>query len=309
MPSIGDTSAGVPHPLPVDRRRGPVYETPQSLAGTGALPPDGDAAGAIAGGGWMPIFRCRDKLVFYAHVPKCAGSAVNRYLAERFGALAFQDERFLLHPQDQRWSRTSPQHIDREARARLFPEGFFDASFTIVRHPVARAVSIYNFQREVEHTIPEETGFSAWLEGLPGALARDPRAFDNHARPMDDIVPEDATVFRLEDGTEDLIAWLDALQGEAAGPRAITPANRRSDRRGGVVWMGTRNGARAGAPPVRPSAEDLEVIAAIYERDFSRFGYPIEASGARPARAPHPVGTAPAGGRRPRWLASLLGRG
>jgi hypothetical protein len=257
----------------------------------------------------MPIFRCRDKLVFYAHVPKCAGSAVNRYLAERFGALAFQDERFLLHPEEERWSRTSPQHIDRQARARLFPEGFFDASFTIVRHPVTRAVSIYNFQREVERTIPEETGFSAWLEGLPEALGRDPRAFDNHARPMDDLVPDAAAVFRLEEGTEGLIAWLDALQGEAAEPREITPANRRSDRRGSVTWIGGRNGAVGETPPVRPSPADLEAIAAIYARDFARFGYRIEVPGARPTPPTRPVEAMTASGRRPRWLASLLGRG
>lgn len=257
----------------------------------------------------MPIFRCRDKLVFYAHVPKCAGSAVNRYLTERFGAIAFQDERFLMRPEKERWSRTSPQHIDREARARLFPEGFFDASFSIVRHPVARAVSIYNFQREVENTIPEGTGFSSWLEALPELLTGDPRAFDNHARPMDELVPDDAAVFRLEDGTEGLIAWLDALQGKAAQPREIAPANRRSDRRGSVTWIGGRNGVGGEAPPVRPNAADLEIIASVYARDFARFGYQVDSLETRPIRPGRPVGALSPGGRRPRWLASLLGRG
>ena len=243
----------------------------------------------------MPIFRCRAKLVYYAHVPKCAGSAVNRYLAQRFGAIAFQDERFLLRPSAERWSRTSAQHIDRQSLERLFPEGFFDAAFTIVRHPVPRIVSVYNFQREVERSIAPDMAFSQWLETLPAQVAVDPCVFDNHARPMDDIVPQGSEVFRLEDGMDGLIGWLDALAGAADGPRAIAPANQRSDRR------------PAGTEPVRPSADDLDVIESLYRRDFERFGYAIEAP-----RSMQDAPLGPAGERDARaqqgWLASLFGR-
>ena len=243
----------------------------------------------------MPIFRCRDKLVHYAHVPKCAGSAVNRYLAARFGPLAFQDEHHTKRGQAERWTRTSPQHVAHVALARLFPEGFLDASFTIVRHPVARLRSVYAFQIEVERAVPPETGFSEWLATLPGALEADPRALDNHIRPMDDIVPEGAHVLHLEDGMEPLVAWLDALEGEARGPREVAPANRRSDRRGGKVT----------APPARPTPPDLELVGSLYARDFERFGYRIDEA-RPPARPKAPAGR---GGERSGWLATLLGRG
>jgi hypothetical protein len=94
----------------------------------------------------MPIFKAGGKLVYYAHVPKCGGSAVGWYLTERFGPIAFEDRNHTRHDAKTQWSRTSPQHIDRVSLGRLFPEGFFDAAFTIVRHPVARLVSAYHFQ-------------------------------------------------------------------------------------------------------------------------------------------------------------------
>ena len=254
----------------------------------------------------MPIFRCRSKLVYYAHVPKCAGSAVNRYLAARFGAIAFQDERFLLRPTEASWTRSSPQHVDRHALERLFPQGFLDESFTIVRHPVDRVLSVFAFQKEVERTIPRDLGFSEWLEELPDLLQEDPFAFDNHARPMDDLVPEGARAFKLEEGFGALIAWLDALQGEAAGARQIAPANRRSDRRG-----------RGGASPPRPSEADRRAIEALYARDFARFGYAPEPPGRASEAAPSDPSSlrVEAGDAhddaagRPGWLASLLGRG
>lgn len=233
----------------------------------------------------MPIVRHRGTLIYYAHVPKCAGSAVNRYLAERFGPVAMQDERFQRRPARERWTRSSPQHVDRRSLGVLFPEGFFDAVFTIVRHPVSRITSVYSFQREVERTIPEELGFSDWLDGLAETMASEPFAFDNHARPMDDIVPEGARVFRLEDGLDGLVGWLDEVSGSSDGPRAIAPANRRSDRRGA-------------GEPVRPSGGDLALIEEIYGRDFVRFGYEVEA----PAR---PAAAAPA---RRGWLGALRGR-
>jgi hypothetical protein len=43
----------------------------------------------------MPIFRVNEKIVFFCHVPKCAGTAVNLYLQARFGKLAFIRDGYL----------------------------------------------------------------------------------------------------------------------------------------------------------------------------------------------------------------------
>jgi hypothetical protein len=237
----------------------------------------------------MPFFRTAGKLVYYAHVPKCGGSAVARYIAQRFGPLAFHDSGFLRRPAAARWTRSSPQHVDAATLARLIPPALFDASFAVVRHPVARIVSTYHFQREVEGTIPPNLPFAEWLAQLAPDDPAEPFAYDNHIRPMTDIVPAGATVFHLEHGLDALVPWFDAVAGNAEGPRAILPENERGARGGAA-------GERA-----RPTAADVARIAQLYAADFARFGYAPQTP--LPA-APAPVLPAAALAARDRELAA-----
>jgi hypothetical protein len=209
----------------------------------------------------MPFFKTAGKLVYYAHVPKCGGSAVGDYMRQRFGDLAFNDTQYLSQPEARRWTRTSPQHVDAQTLERLIPLHFFDACFTIVRHPVARAVSTYHFQAEVEGLVAAGTSFSDWLSTLPDLLARQPFAADNHIRPMAQIVPEGATVFHLEHGLDPLVAWFDALTGNTDGPREIEERNTRGAH------------VRVSGQKAEPSPADLDLIARLYAVDFARFGY------------------------------------
>lgn len=212
----------------------------------------------------MPIFKAGPKLVFYAHVPKCGGSSVSWYLRQRFGQLAFNKSTYLQQDPKTLWSRTSPQHIDRNSMGMLFPDGFFDACFTIVRHPVDRLVSAFHYQQETENRISSNVSFSDWLDDLEDLMAENPFVFDNHTRPMTEIVPDGAKVFYVEHGIDAMIPWLDELVGEKTAPRAIPRRNERSANKSG-------QSAR-----VIPSADDLVRIENLYSGDFERFGYRLE---------------------------------
>jgi hypothetical protein len=207
----------------------------------------------------MPFFKTAQRLVYYAHVPKCGGTSIADYISLRFGPLAFHDNIYMSRPEAQRWTRSSPQHVDAATLERLVPLPFFDAVFAVVRHPVARAISTYHFQLEVERTIPAGTGFSEWLARLAPDV---PFLYDNHVRPMDMIVPPGATIFHLEHGIDALVDWFDLVAGTRSGPRVILPENAR-----GAYLKGNTT------PRVKPAAADIDLIGRIYARDFARFGY------------------------------------
>lgn len=218
----------------------------------------------------MPFFKTGGKLIYYAHVPKCGGSAVEHFISARAGEMAFVDTEYMSVPEPMRWSNTSPQHIRVAHLERLIPLSYFDASFTIVRHPVARVVSAYHFQMEQERRISRNITFSDWLEDLGETHAENPFAYDNHLRPMDDIVPQGAKVFYLEHGLDALVPYFDELLGNRAVPRAIHRINERTQKDEKVV----------------PSAGDLAHIARIYAADFDRFDYEPDTN---MPKAPAPV--------------------
>lgn len=211
----------------------------------------------------MPFFRASGKLVYYAHVPKCGGSSIAYYAADRFGTLAFHEQRYRTRPEAERWTRTSPQHVDVLTMERLLPPSMFDAIFAVVRHPVQRLISIYHFQVEIELSIPADMDFSSWLAELRPNDPDQPFAYDNHACPMTQIVPDGATVFHLEHGLDALVGWFDLVAGNTNGPRAILPENRRGD-------YGKSQG-----PRTKASTTDLARIGELYAADFVRFGYTL----------------------------------
>lgn len=222
----------------------------------------------------MPLALVPGRAIYFAHVPRTAGSNVESYLVARFGALAMLDRDWM-----RAWTRggwrsdgliSSPQHLTAADAARLLPPGDI-YTFAIVRDPVARAVSEFRFQsrRGFRRRRLTQLGFSTWLRIVLAAARRDPRIFDNHLRPQSDMVPADAEVFRHELGFDDLVARLDEIAGASAPGLRIG-----SDEP--LTTVG----------PVAPTRDDLRLIARFYAADFARFGYPVpDESTARPDRA------------------------
>jgi Sulfotransferase family len=207
----------------------------------------------------MPIFRINNDLHYFAHVPKCGGSSVETYLKDRFGPIALWDiSRFNQQP-DQRWSRTSPQHIPAAALDQIIPADWLLSSFAIVRHPVRRLISAFFYARDVFGRIPLSTEFNAWFAGAAALIMDDPFCLAGHFAPQSSFVPKDSRIFRLEDGLHHIIPYLDKLAGNEDGPRE----------------MPTRNIGRwrREEPPPVPTMATLDLACRIYAEDFARFGY------------------------------------
>ncbi|MEO0999656.1 MAG: sulfotransferase family 2 domain-containing protein [Pseudomonadota bacterium] len=215
----------------------------------------------------MPIFKHAGRLIYFAHVPKCAGTSVEDYLVRRLGPAAFLDR---MHRQGRHsWNKTSPQHIGTADLRRLFPDRFFDESFAIVRHPEARLRSAFAFARRLPRGVAAKADLAQWFAANrdPASLAR-PR-FDNHFLPQSEIVPPGARVFRLEDGLDALVAYIDGLVGASAPEITIAHSNR---------------GKRPYLAPI--DDETRAMIEETYAADYDRFGY---TRGAPPAPAKPPA--------------------
>lgn len=207
----------------------------------------------------MPLVFAGEKRIFFAHVPKTGGTSVEDYLIERFGNICMLNRRWSDQTRRSGNLRKGvglivpPQHLAAADLKELLPERI-DYSFAVVRDPVKRMISEYNFHQPGIGGMP--ISFSLWLRLVLGACRRCPTVLENHIRPQTDLTPEDCEIFRLEDGFESLRLRLDDICGDTA-PQIDFPHKLISEKRRAVT----------------PSPSDLALIAVAYAADYARFGY------------------------------------
>ncbi|MEX3016642.1 sulfotransferase family 2 domain-containing protein [Gymnodinialimonas hymeniacidonis] len=159
----------------------------------------------------MPLARIGDRILFFAHIPKTGGSSVETYLDQK-GAVALRFKRRMG------WSETTAQHMEARIHTRLVPDGFFDASFAVLRDPVARMVSEYRYRRD---RYERQRDFPAWVRAAFDAYGRDQYVFDNHIRPQTEYLRPGMVLFRLEAGMDAVCDWIDAETGTPPASRDI----------------------------------------------------------------------------------------
>lgn len=213
----------------------------------------------------MPLFYISGSLFEFQHAPRCGGTSVEYYLIDRFGPIGFLDHKYYNVAEALRWNKSSPQHIAHAAMDILLPHHWIRGRFALVRHPEDRILSVFNYARDGVGSLPPKTNFNAWLARLPKRLETNPHCFDNHARPISDIVSSDTQVFKLEDGADNVIAWLDAREGSARGARTLPHANSHK--------AAADYAKRPVGPVVKVSDSSRALIAEMYAEDFKRFGY------------------------------------
>lgn len=221
----------------------------------------------------MPIVRCADRLLYFAHVPKCAGSSVEDYLEQRFGPLLFLDRGWLSVPEEERWSRSSPQHMPACMINALFPKGIISEHFAVVRHPARRLVSAFLHNRN-HNKINPLLGLKTFLYKLEDANRRFHERTDNHFLPASRFVPEQARVFRIEDEGADLIEWLDGIEGRKSSQRMLPRVNEKSAPPLETQMLFSERLIKR-LQPALPALDRniLNLIKGIYQEDYDRFGY------------------------------------
>ena len=211
----------------------------------------------------MPILRHRSKLSLFAHIPKCGGTSVETYCAQAGISIAFADLAFKSNPAPQKWTVSSPQHVEGYSLNRLFPKSFFDDYFAVVRNPFDRLRSAFNFQKRVERTVQPDARLSDFVKADLVKNYRYIGFCDNHFFPqVGFLAPGNSyAIFKLEDGLEAVKQHID--QTMFGAPLALQ--------------MGHANKAKGQSAPPEMDALDAEALALvqeIYKEDFARLGYP-----------------------------------
>lgn len=201
----------------------------------------------------MPIVYAAGKRLFFAHIPKTGGSSLEIYLVERFGgplAVRWREgvkQRGIISPS---------HHLSAEDLLDVL-EPDLDAFFAVVRSPLKRMISEFKFQSGHGKSIPSRFGFSTWLRIMMRCVDLDKRVYRNHIRTQKEMTPEESKIFKMEDGFDPVIAWLDEITGTTSE-------------------LEVGHHLKSVSKPVTLYRSDVELIQKYYAEDYDSFGYTRE---------------------------------
>lgn len=196
----------------------------------------------------MPIFVKDGKLVNFIHIPKCAGTSVEKTLQDYCDG-------FLLHTGKVGILPCTPQHFHADVLPMVIKGHKAVPSFAIVRHPLLRMISEYFWRNRKSQS--------------EGSKLREPNqhiveliknyninefAHDNHIRHQVAFMLENTKVFKLETGIDESIMYaFDALGINTA--------------------VNTKNSNHSKSTDIKLSSETIKFVEDFYQVDYDYFGY------------------------------------
>ena len=161
----------------------------------------------------MPIIKHNGQLIYFSHIPKCGGSTIENYLFQITKSnLSFVDTSFHRQPNQERWNNSSPQHILGSFVQRLFPIYYFNIFFSIVRNPINRFYSAFEFNKR-KSLIDPSIDINYFVENFLSFNPFQIGNYDNHFFPQVSFLYPKANyqVFKLEDGLEPVKIYIDNI--------------------------------------------------------------------------------------------------
>lgn len=210
----------------------------------------------------MPIAFTDQGPIFFVHVPKVGGTSMEDYLQRRFGQLALNDTNKRAKVPGT-GLMAAVNHLSAIDLPELIPQQSI-LTFAIVRNPLDRLLSEYNWQRQA--SLMSRFSFSTWLRIVTRALAHDARTYGNHIRPQVQMVPDEVEVFRLEEGFDPIIARIDELTGSTHPDLTVGQFKKRPAAREEITIY----------------RQDVALVQKVYADDYVRFEYPLQDIGQYP---------------------------
>ncbi|WP_280564786.1 sulfotransferase family 2 domain-containing protein [Chromohalobacter sp. 48-RD10] len=216
----------------------------------------------------MPIFSKENKNVLFIHIPKSAGSTI-----EKIGADLGWSESFSVRGrslEEIRFYKASLQHLHAKPLECLLDLEGFDSVFTIVRNPFSRLKSEYYWQLSQGIT---SLSVDDWVYDVFKRYSKNNYVYDNHIRPQVEFVPASvqAQVFKLEESAIESARSI--FLSHSAGARGIKS---RAKKLTSVFSLGAREKQSVKDPEVEARFKlHYERIVEFYKKDYSEFSYKI----------------------------------
>jgi len=167
--------------------------------------------GALA----LPIYRIKNNLILFSHIPKTGGTSVHIELSKKGKRSLFSEHQCSIF-------RIPPQHFDTDTLKYLFEIDIFDYSFAITREPISRLVSEFfyrnplgepkNIWHKAIYSLKGKRkqgrilrNFSGWIAYYFEKYKINDKILDNHIKPQSEfVIKDEMCFFRIEDGLKNL---------------------------------------------------------------------------------------------------------
>jgi len=209
----------------------------------------------------MPLYIYNDKkakrsvAVYFIHIPKCAGTT----LEKMFASLGFQS---FLAPEDYLFARqylkVPPTHFDIETIEKIFDLNKL-YSFSIVRNPYNRILSDYKWAKEKSNRTEyfKAMSFDEFCSNSFEEYKIDQTYLASHIKPQHKFISNNVKkVFKLEDGLETAIQQVFADLGIVISGNILLPRLNATNEN-----------------PIEISNYTRELIYDFYKEDFEMLGY------------------------------------
>lgn len=146
----------------------------------------------------MPIFNNATRQILFIHIPKAAGTSIEEKLLQNGFSMTYRrGGRYGKLNDFDRTNGCSPQHMHGALLDRHFDPQSFDFVFTVVRNPLDRLVSEFNF-RKTSMKAFDFDNFEDWTYHTLASFNSNPFVYDNHIRPQNEFIWGEAKIYKLE---------------------------------------------------------------------------------------------------------------
>ena len=162
----------------------------------------------------MPIFRTINKDILFVHIPKAGGTSVEKFFHANQFAVLFIDHAGAKNQYMNslnNLTKCSPQHMHGDLLKSYFDLSKFSSIFMMVRHPLDRIVSEYNFRMKIAKVEKKKSvEINTWINETIQAYSSDPYIHDNHLRPQWHFLLDNCKIFKLEDSMNS--KWVESVE-------------------------------------------------------------------------------------------------